>query len=79
MTEAEMRDMTMEIGSLMESYAKAGKIAGFKMVVAIWHSPDEVTPFVCGAHASDDVQVLLNNPDFAAAADRVPAVYPGRN
>lgn len=79
MTEDEMRGLTIEVGAVMQRYAKAGKVAGFKMVVALWHSGEEVIPFICGASVSDGVQALLDDPEFAASADQTPARYPGHN
>lgn len=69
MTEQEYHELARAVVGLLEPYAASGKIAGFRLILAVFIGEGEVTPLVLGSHMSAEVADLLVNPDFALAAD----------
>jgi len=74
MTEDEFRELTIAIDAVVKPYIRAGKVAGFRMVVALIKEKDAVMPLVINSYINDDIANLLKKPEFGDAADQVPTV-----
>lgn len=67
MTDEECAEITQAVGAVLAPYAATGKIAGFRMVVAVWREDHQVSPMIIGSHINAEVGKLFENPEFVFA------------
>ena len=69
MTQNEIKELALDVATALRPYAAKGKIAGFRLIVAVNGRPGEVFPLITGSCVSDEVERLLENPEFVQSAD----------
>jgi hypothetical protein len=69
MTNREIEELCLDIATVLAPYANSGKIAGYRMILAVKVAPGQVIPMVTGSCMSDEVEELLKNPKFIENAE----------